>query len=244
MADEQDVQQDSSPALEAAMEASAASEQQTQQSQTETAEQAVTEEQTVEQPVQTEEQKVPYTRFQEVNQEKNWYKQQLEQQLANQQQMPQQIQQPPPQQNQYANMTPEEERFWRAVDERAAKVANEQFQKVTPLFNTGLQEIASMKVQQFRQAHPDIKPNSPEEVEIASRIQTGYDPNDAYWSVMGPRGVQRAENMAVKKVQQKIVQKRQANVESSAGVAPASQPKPKETIEETFNRISREEGLV
>lgn len=237
--EKQDAQGDSSsPELQAAMEESAASEQQTQGTETPTPQQGESQEQE-KQP----EGEVPFhehPRFKEVIDEKNWYKQQLEQQLAQQQQPVQQTQTP---QNPYQGMTPEEERFMRFRDDQTKKIVQGEMRKVNPMLQAGLQEIASMKVEQFRRDHPDIKPNSPDEVEIANKIKMGYNPNDAYWSVKGPKGVQQAEATAQKKAQQRLQQKRQANVESSPGVSATSQPKPDETIQETFLREAKERGV-
>lgn len=208
MPDENVEQEVVNPDLAEAMEESAASE--AQETEPVTQEQAETQEQKGDVPFHE------HPRFKEIIDEKNWYKKQLEESYQRQQPPAQQTQQP--QKPEYSNMTPDEERFWRAVDERAAIKAKEQFEKLNPTINAGLQEIASMKVQQFRASHPDIKADSPDEMAIAGRIKVGYNPEDAYWSVMGPRGVQRAKETAMKTVQQKNIQKKQANVERSPSV--------------------------
>jgi hypothetical protein len=176
--------------------------------------QAPTAEQGTEQPVvEQEEGRIPYSRFKEKVDEANFYKELL----SRQPQAVQPIQQQPV--NPYANMTPEEERFWRAVDERAEKVAERKLSQITPVIEAGRMEIAQSKVAQFRQSHPDIKPNSPEELEIAQRISAGYHPDDAYWAIMGPRGIRVAEEKGKQIVKQQIEAKKKANVGSTTGIS-------------------------
>jgi hypothetical protein len=234
----QDVKQESSSALGEALASSPeAAEQQTQEAQTPPAEQGETQGQEEQ---QTEEARVPYSRFKDVVEEKNWYKQQLEQRLS--QQQPQQQQQPAT--NPYAGMTPEEERFWRAVDERARMQAAEQFKQIAPVIDAGRQELATMKVQQFRNAHPDIKPDSPEEIAIAEKINAGYPPEDAYKLVMWDRRVAQAEKQANSVVKQKIEAKKQANVEQSSIPQGTTAPiKSKMTLRERIEQNAREIGF-
>jgi len=207
MANEQDVKEtSSSPLAEAIASSPEALEQQSQEAQT-PAKEEVTQEQTEQQA--EEESRVPYSRLKEVVDEKNWYKQQLEQRLAQQnQQQPQQ-----PVTDPYSGMNPEEERFWRAVDQRAEKIAERKLGQISPVIDAGRMELATMKVQQFRSTHSDIKPNSPEEIAIAERISSGYLPEDAYKVVMWDKKVADAEKQGNINVKQKIEAKKQANVE-------------------------------
>ena len=220
-------------AIASTPEVTAEVEQKAEEAQTPTAEQG-----TPEPAEQQEEGRIPYSRFKEKVDEANWYKTQLEQRL-NQPQQP--IQQPTT--SPYASMTPEEERFWRAVDERAGKIADDRIRQVTPIIEAGRMELAQSKVFQFRQAHPDIKPNSPEEMEIAQRISSGYLPDDAYWAVVGPRGTKVAEEKGKLIVKKQIEAKRQANVESSASVPKQAQPVVKKSFREDFlERLTRAEA--
>jgi hypothetical protein len=158
---------------------------------------------------QEEEAKIPYSRLKEVVDEKNWYKTQLEQRLAQQnQQQPQQPTAP-----QELGNTPEEREFWKAVDARADARAEQKFRQIAPVIDAGRMELAQMKVQQFRNAHPDIKSNSPEEIAIAERISSGYLPEDAYKVVMWDRKVAQAEKQGSINNKVKIEAKKQANVE-------------------------------
>ncbi len=134
--------------------------QQVQETQTPTAEKGVTPEP---EPVQEEEARVPYSRLKEVVDEKNWFKSQIEQQMAQRQE---QLRFQQPQQDPYQGMTAEEKVFWQGIDQRIEKRAEEiserKIQNIAPMLNAGVAEITMMKVRDFRNAHPDIKVNSPE----------------------------------------------------------------------------------
>jgi hypothetical protein len=223
MADEKiDATPDSSSALGAAIASSPeALEQPTQETQTPAKEEA-TQEQAEQQA--EEEARVPYSRLKEVVDEKNWYKTQLEQRLAQQSQ--QQLQQPT--QDPYAGMTPEEEKFMRMMDARAEKIAETKIRQISPVIDAGRMELAQMKVQQFRASHSDIKPNSPEEIAIAEKIQMGYLPEDAYKTVMWDKRVADAEKQGNINIKQKIEAKKQANVEQRSipqGATPPTKEK-------------------
>lgn len=229
MEEQKDVTPNPSSALEGAI---ASSPEVTEELQSQGQEPSTPQKDVVQEEVQQEEEpRVPYQRLKEVVDEKNWYKQQLEQ--AYQRQQPQQPQQPQIS-DEYAGMTPEEERFYRAIDKRAERIAEhkveEKLRRIEPTLDAGRMELAQLKVNQFRAAHADIKPNSPEEVAIAEKITMGYNPDDAYWAVMGPRGIRVAEDKAKQQIKQNIAQKKQANVESKPSV---STPPPKRSWKET-----------
>lgn len=238
--DNKDVQSDSSPELEAALEGSAPStEQQTPETETSTPQQDETQEQDEQ---QTEEQRIPYSRFKEKVDETNWLKDQLSQQL---QQRQQPVQQPLQQQAQdpYAGMTPEERVFLQGRDSRAEEIARKIIDKeIRPIIDAGRMEMARMNVAQFRQRYSDVKPESQEELAIAQKIQSGYTPDDAYLVVMGPNKMAALEARTRQQTKSKTQQKRQANVET-AGVTPAAQTPPNETFEDELRRRMKEEGL-
>lgn len=229
-----------SPTLEGAVAESPAVKQEVQEqqeTQTPTAEQGETQ-------VEQEQEIVPLhkeERFKELIEERNWYRQQLERQS---QQRPQ-VQQPT--QDQYAGMTAEEEKFWRAVDERAERKAKQLFESsVSPQLQLGAAELARIKVAEFRRNHPDVKPESVEEREIARRINSGYELDDAYWAVMGPKGIRNAETQATKKVQQQMSVKKQANVEnrgipSTAPSLPSRKLSLNEQIRSNYDKMERGE---
>src|SRR3990167_8953146 len=87
-----------------------------------------------------EETTVPYSRFKEVVDEKNWHKQQMERMLQERQSQ-QQFQQPqqPPQE---LGNTPEEREFWRMQRQIAKEEAEKVFGKVTPVIDAGRMELA------------------------------------------------------------------------------------------------------
>lgn len=196
-------------------------------------------EQAIQEPVEQEEGKIPYSRFKEKVDETNWYKQQLEQLIQTRQQ---QLNVQQPTQDPYAGMTAEEARFWQGIDkrieDRANVIADTKIRQISPVIDAGRMELAQIKVSQFRAQHPDIKANSPEEMEIAQRIQQGYTPDDAYWATMGPRGRQVVEKQVKQQVKQQIVAKKMANVETSSSVPIHS---PSENLPIPKTRAEREE---
>lgn len=228
MENEKDATADSSNALEAAI---ASSPEATTPPSTETAtpQQAEATEQTEQQTSQEEKfgfddpRHPEHYRFRQLQDEKKFYKEQLEN-LIQQRQTQQQ-----PTTDPYSNMTPEEERFWRMVDQRAEKVAEKKMQNINPMLDAGLREMVDMKVNSFRNAHPDIKANSPDEEAIAGKIRMGYHPEDAYWAIMGPRGIRNAEEKGKQVIKQQIENKKRANVETSTSVSSQVQPQPQVT---------------
>ncbi len=236
MEETKDVKETPSSPLVEAIASSPEVEQQVQETQTPAKEEETQEQ--IEQPeVQEEEPKIPYSRLKEVVDEKNWLKQQLEQQLQRQQTQ-QQFQQP--KQDQYAGMTPEEERFWRMqrqiAREEAEKVTQERMGGIQPVIDAGRMELAQIKVSQFRKDHPDIKPDSQEEIAIAQRIQAGYTPDDAYWSVKGPQGIRFSEQKVKQQVKQQMEAKKKANVENTTSIPQQAQSNTKKSFRDDFLR--------
>jgi len=234
MSDEKDVTGESSTpsALENAIasspEVTKEVEQKVEEAQTPTAEQG-----TPEPEEQQEEGRIPYSRFKEKVDEANWYKQQLEQRLNQPTQQP--IQQPTT--DPYAGYSAEERVFWQKVHADQRRIAQEELAKIQPVLDAGRMELASLKVKEFRKEHTDIKPNSPEEMEIAFKINQGLTPDDAYWSVMGPRGIRVAEEKGKQQVKQQIEAKKKANVDATSGVNTQVVPGKKETFKETASRL-------
>lgn len=173
----------------------------------------VTPQKTVSQEPEQEEPRVPYSRLKDVVDEKNYFRQLWEQERQSKLSQ-QQFQQPT--QPQELGATPEEREFWKAVDNRAKAIAEQTLKQISPVIDAGRMELAQMKVQQFRDAHRDIKPNSPEEIMIAEKIQSGYLPEDAYKVVMWEKKVLDTENKVNIQAKQKIEAKKQANVESNS----------------------------
>lgn len=178
-----------------------------------------------------------HPRFKQLMEERDFYRQQAE--IARQQSMqqPQSFQAPQQPYDPYANMTPEEQIFWRKVDQIAEQKAQHVIQRtVSPQLQAGLQEMTTMKVEQFYKDHPDIQKGSYEEAQIAQRIRMGYKAEDAYWSVMGPRGVRQAETKVKQQQKQRVEAKRKANVETRTMSHQAPQSQPKSNLRETAGK--------
>ena len=126
-------------------------------------------------------------------------------------------------------MTAEEEKFFRIIDARAEKIAEQKLRQISPVIDAGRMELAQMKVQQFRTDHSDIKPNSPEEIAIAEKIQMGYLPEDAYRAVMWDSKVVDTEKQANQTIKQKMETRKQANVEQRS-IPPGASPPTNEKI--------------
>ena len=229
---------DSSPELEKALEgATPAPIQPTPEAETPTPKEGETQEQIEPQ----EEERVPYSRFKEKVDETNWYKRQLEAQLQRPQQ---QFPQPQPQ-DPYAGMTPEERVFWQSVDKRAEEKARQIVNtEIRPVIDAGRMEIARMSVAQFRQRYTDVKPNSPEEIAIAEKIQQGYVPDDAYRAVMWDAVMGRNTVKQQQTQQHKTEMKKKANVETGS-ITPSSTSKAKpfsrQSLDETLSKIEKGE---
>jgi len=232
--EKQDAKPEESSPLEGAIASSpeAVSEAQEKVTETPTPQEGVTPE-----PVKEEQGETPlheHPRFKEVVDEKNWYKQQLEQQMARQQQP-----QAPPQ-DPFAGMTPEEKVFWQNVDARAETKAKQILQtQVNPQLQAGIQEVARLRVEQFRRDHPDIKADSVEETAIAEKIRTGYLPEDAYRAVMWDTKVGEKRESSQAEQQKRLAEKRQANVVSSQSVSQQAVTPTKEKFDDAVARKIR-----
>jgi hypothetical protein len=120
-------------------------------------------------------------------------------------------------------MTLEEKAFWQNIDQRiedrATKIAEQRIGQITPMLDLGAKELATIKLQQFRKEHPDVKSDSPEEYAIARKMNEaramGYPMNaeEAYWIVMGNKGLRVAETKVKQQTKKQIEAKKQANVE-------------------------------
>lgn len=161
------------------------------------------------------EQAVPYDRFKEVAEEKNYWREQA--MLANQRQT-QPVQAEPS--DPYAGMDAQTRVFWQEVDKRTEvkiKAAKEEARRE---YQAGIESLAlqNAKVQEklFRTEQKDVVPGSREEVEIANLIRMGLDPEKAAWAVMGPKRVESAGNIRQVQKQNKTQEKAQANLETAS----------------------------
>ncbi len=160
---------------------------------------------------------IPYDRFKEVNDEKNYYKELLSQSIATRQQQgetKQQIEEDP-----YAGMDPDVAAWQRQQDKRTQSLILKEAQKLAEpirqqLQNTTLQ-VSKLLEQQFRAVNKDVPAGSMEEQRIAALIGMGVKPDEASWAVMGPKRTAQAQGQKQQQVQTKIQQKAQANLETS-----------------------------
>lgn len=177
-----------------------------------------------------------HPRWKEVQQEKEWYRQQLEKMM---QQTPpaQPATTPQPAQDPYAGMAPEEKVFWMKQREIAREEAEKVLQQqVAPQLTQGIQEIARLRVDQFRRQHTDVKPDSPEEMQISQKIRQGYLPEDAYRAVMWDKKVEEKQVVTNQEQKQLLNQKRKASVVSPQSVSQQSQPAAKLSFEDELRQ--------
>ena len=113
----------------------------------------------------------------------------------------------------YAGMDPQTAQFYRDMDRRieakAKVLAQQQVEGVLQAVNAGRQELASMKIAQFRKENPEIKPGSAEEQAIAGLVGQGYDLDTAKKLATYDR--LETENQALKSKQSSVGQKVAAN---------------------------------
>lgn len=230
-----DATQDSSSALEGAMasspEVNQEIDQEIQSSGTETSQQTVTEQ--VKEPPFHE-----HPRWKEMMEEKRQLQAMLQREQELRHMSLQQMQGQPA--DPYAGMSAEEKAFYqnidRRIEERARQISQEQLKQFQPVIEDGRRELVRMKVEQFFKEHPDVKPGSMEETAIAQKIKQGYPVDDAYAVVMYPLKQKEWTTKAQVTQQQKIQQKRAANVETSSGIPAQQQPKPKSSFADAFLR--------
>jgi len=119
----------------------------------------------------------------------------------------------------YAGQDPQTKVFYQDLDKRTNQAIEKAVQQERQQYQATLNALASQnaKIQEklFRQDETDVKPNSPEENEIAVLIGQGVDPNKAAWAVMGPKRVESAKGAQKVATKSKTQQKAQANLETS-----------------------------
>lgn len=139
-------------------------------------------------------------------------------------QAPQPTQAPQPEVDPYAGMDAPTAEFYRQMDRRieqkASALADQKLQGVLQAVDAGRQELASIKIAQFRKENPDIKQGSPEETAIAGYVQQGFTLDHARKLALYDK--LETENRAFKTKQAAVPRKAAANVESSAGIPESS----------------------
>lgn len=124
-----------------------------------------------------------------------------------------------PEEDPLAGVSPEERQAWERIQKLARIEAEKIVKSKEEIFNREIQQtrehVVALAYQDFQRKHPDVTPNSPEEIEIAKRVKQGYPLEDAYKIVMFDRNAQRAANQVKQQVNDKTKQKMAANLETS-----------------------------
>jgi len=205
---EQDVQEvDSSPQEVEEVESSTTDQEQT-----------VDTESTVEEEGTTDENRVPYDRFKEVNDEKNYWRQQAERLSTPQPVAPKEEADP---YQQYQD--PQTKLFYQEIDKRMDKrarvIADEAKAPIIRQNEILTQQIASLQHDKFKDDNADVMEGSPEEARIAQLISSGIPINEATWAVMGPKRVAKAGTVKQQKQNKKVEMKAKANLPTANSVA-------------------------
>jgi len=200
-----DVEQESSPVEDVEVEDSSTQEE----------EQAEVAEPTAEQG--TQEQNVPYDRFKEVNEEKNYWRGQAER-----------LSQPTPvkeEEDPYANIQdPQAKLFWQELDKRvekrANKIADERTVIATQQNQALARQLANIQHKVYKSENVDVVEGSAEEQRIAQLVSTGImSMEEATWAVMGQKRAAKAVTQKQQKQVKKTEMKAKANL--STGGIPA-----------------------
>jgi hypothetical protein len=174
----------------------------------------------------TEENRVPYDRFKEVNDEKNYWRQQAER-------LSTPVQQPQVEADPYAQFQdPQTKLFYQEMDKRmvklAKKIAEEEKAPILRQNEILTGQLAQIQHKMFKTDNTDVVEGSQEEARIAQLISSGIPIQEATWAVMGPKRVARAQGAKQQKVNKKVEMKQKANLATSSAVAPQSGLPPQE----------------
>lgn len=135
---------------------------------------------------------------------------------------------------------PQTAQFWQTqrqlFQREAEKMADTKLSQVMEAVNAGRNELAQIKVAEFRRQNPEIKPGSQEEASIAGYVQQGYDLETAKSIVMFPKVQARLSEL--EKKQSAVPKKAAANVASTSGIpAGAGLPAQKGDWRETASSV-------
>lgn len=190
-----------------------------------------------------EEQHVPYDRFKEVAEEKNYWRDKYAEITSRQP-----VVQTQPEVDPLANADPQTKLFYQDLDNRTKAAISVALQEKEREYRAQIDALAiqNAKVQErlFRQDQKDVLPGSREENEIAQYIRMGMDPDKATWAVMGPKRVDVAKSVKTVKQQDKLKMKAQANLETP-GIQENSGLPPPKTVDfrNDLDRRMKEAGL-
>ena len=170
--------------------------------------------------------RIPYDRFKEVNEEKNYWRQQAERLSQMSPQPSQQREEADP----YAQFQdPQTKLFYQEMDKRMAKLARQVAEEEkAPILRQNeilTQQLAQIQHKMFKTDNNDVVEGSREEQRIAQLISSGIPIQEATWAVMGPKRVAMATSVKQKKQQSKTEMKQKANLVT--GTVPSQSGLPK-----------------
>jgi hypothetical protein len=143
----------------------------------------------------------------------------------------------------YTGMDAETKAFFQQVDKRAEQIAKKIVGEKEMAFKQELdkthQILATVSYERFQAKHPDVAPDSQEEMAIATLYSKGYSLEDAYKVAMFDKMQNQKVQQAQVKQKQTVQQKVAANVETSTIPASSGLPQTKkksirEFVEEQF----------
>ena len=189
---------------------------------------------------------VPYDRFKEVADEKNFWREQASI-LANQRQQPS-VQQPLEPTDPYVGMDAQTRVFYQEMDKRAEKIAERKIAEKEKGYQSTIDALllqtAQIQEKLFRNDAKDVVVGSPEEREIANLVRAGLDLEKATWAVMGAKRVESAKTSKQTQHAIKTLEKDKANLDISSMPANHGIPtKDKLNFREDLNRRMQGAGL-
>ncbi len=166
----------------------------------------------------SEENRVPYDRFKEVNDEKNYWRQQAERLSTPQPVAPREEVDP------YAQFAdPQTKLFYQEMDKRMSKLAKQvAAEEKAPIIRQNeilTQQLAQIQHKMFKTDNTDVVEGSQEETRIAQLISSGVPIQEATWAVMGPKRVATAGSVKQQKANKKMEMKQKANLPTAQSVA-------------------------
>jgi len=190
--------------------------------------------------------RIPYDRFKEVADEKNYWRDQYLG-AVNKSQEPQ-VPKESGVDSLIANLPAEQRLFMQEWSNAQKNEFKRMLDEKEGDYRSTIEALASQnaKIQEklFRQEQADVRPGSQEENEIASLIRAGIDPDKAAWAVMGPKRVEAAKSGKKTQSKEKTQMKAKANLET--GGIPSNSGIPtgeKLSYREDLNRRMKEAGL-
>lgn len=147
----------------------------------------------------------------------------------------------------FANENPEVKEWYKnkiiPLAERVAKRVISEREKTYEQKISALQaQLGEVTVHNFLQRYPDVKRGSEEARQIAQKIGSGYDADDAYAVVMYPKIKEKAQMEERTRVQNLNKKKAAANVETRS--IPDGAIKKQKSMEEIFDEEVKKNGFT